>query len=164
MTSVIVAVYADGGVIRSNPSPIGGTWAWCQVDEANQRVRCDSGVYPTNGAQVTNNQAEYIALCKALAALPAGWTGTVYCDSLVTIGRLFRLYGNSGIPDAWVTRARQLVKRLGRVETVLLQGHPTRAELLAGVGSKGLPVSEHNVWCDQACTEAGRLYLAKCAA
>jgi hypothetical protein len=31
---VIVAVYADGGIIHRNPSPVGGTWSWCHVDDA----------------------------------------------------------------------------------------------------------------------------------
>jgi hypothetical protein len=38
-------LYTDGGVIGANPSPFGGTWAYCIVDTAdNQRVTCNSGV------------------------------------------------------------------------------------------------------------------------
>jgi hypothetical protein len=41
---VIVSVYADGGVIGANPSPKGGTWAWCHVNDADHRVKSGSGL------------------------------------------------------------------------------------------------------------------------
>ena len=34
-----IALYTDGGVIGQNPSPIGGTWAWCMVSEGGERTR-----------------------------------------------------------------------------------------------------------------------------
>ena len=49
---------------------------------------------------------------------------------------------------------------MGAIITVLVQGHPTKAELENGWGTKrDLPVSEHNVWCDKACkNESAALY------
>lgn len=45
-------------------------------------------------------------------------------------------------------------------KTVLLQGHPTKADLACGIGKKrNLPVSIHNVWCDEACGKAAREFL-----
>ena len=38
-----VALYADGGVIGSNPSSLGGTWAWCGVSASGDRIRTISG-------------------------------------------------------------------------------------------------------------------------
>ena len=34
-----IALYTDGGVIGQNPSPIGGTWAWCMVGADGTRTR-----------------------------------------------------------------------------------------------------------------------------
>lgn len=161
----IIAVYADGGVIGVNPSPIGGTWAWCHVDATETRIACDSGVTlprPTCPL-ITNNLTEMIALVRGLSALPEGWSGAVYSDSQITLGRLFEGWKLNNIPLVLARQAQEALRRLDLANTyyVLLDGHPTRAQLLAGAGKRGNPVSEHNVWCDQACGKAAKAYQAE---
>jgi ribonuclease HI len=156
----VVAIFADGGCVERNPSPIAGTWAWCHVSEEDERCRQESGLEPAAewpGGMVTNNQMEFVALVRAIEALPSGWTGTVHSDSKVSLGRLFRGWKLTGIPPVWRQRGSLALGRIGQVTVVLLDGHPTRAQLLAGRGKRGNPVSPHNVWCDRACGDAGRL-------
>lgn len=159
--SNIVAVYADGGCILRNPSPYGGTWAYCLVDAAGQRVQGESGVITVAGETVSNNLAEFVAVVMGLEALPAHWSGRVCSDSKVTLGRLFWQWRLRLLPDEWVIRGGEALERLGPLTPVLLDGHPTRAHLAAGIGKRGHPVSEHNVWCDAACGEQAREYLAQ---
>lgn len=155
----VIEVYADGGCINSNPSQIGGTWAWCMVGEDGYVVAYSSGVVR---GYATNNQMEMVALCKALRYLPKGWSGLVCSDSEVTLGRLFRGHAMNNIPVEWIPRVREIVSNLGEVQIRLLQGHPTKADLIAGIGKrKGLPVSKYNVYCDELCAKAGKEYLIK---
>jgi ribonuclease HI len=158
--SKVVALYCDGGVIGRNPSPVGVTYAWCAVDDDDARVQFGSGVIPARaGGTITNNVTEYIAAVKALEAMPDGWNGTLYSDSQVTLGRIFWGWQTSGLPANAIDRCNKALDRLGRVWPVLLQGHPTRADLESGVGAKrGYPVSKHNVFCDQECGRQGREY------
>lgn len=151
--SKIVALYCDGGVINRNPSMIGGTWAWCGVDEEGNRVMREGGVVePVDARPVTNNWTEQIAITKALEAMPDGWSGTVYSDSQIALGRVFLRWRTKNLPDNIKQRGIDALKRLGRVTHCLLQGHPTKADLVRGVGAKrGFPVSVHNVWCDEEC-------------
>ena len=158
-----VALYADGGVIAVNPSPLGGTWAWCLVDAAGERVQTASGVLTAaeNGGPVTNNVTELLALVAGLEALPAGWMGTVYSDSWVSLQRVFCAAKLNNVPQ-WLMHRLYAVQRSGmlaRMTYVLLDGHPTRAQLAAGVGKRGAPVSEHNVFCDAECGRQARSYL-----
>lgn len=158
---IIVALYCDGGVIQKNPSPIGGTWAWCGVDAGGSRVVECGGVVPVNGERlITNNHTEQMAIVKALEAMPDGWSGTVYSDSMIALGRVFKGWRTKNLPVNVSQRAAAAVARLGTIETVLLQGHPTKADLECGIGAKrGFPVSIHNVWCDQECARQAREYL-----
>lgn len=158
---VIVALYADGGVIKKNPSPYGGTWAWCAVDGCGNRVIEKSGVVPATATRtVSNNHTEQIAITLALEAMPDGWSGTVHSDSQIALGRVFKGWREENLPANISIRSRRAVARLGRIQTVLLQGHPTRADLENGIGKKrGYPVSVHNVWCDKACGKAAEEYL-----
>lgn len=154
----VVALYCDGGVIQANPSPIGGTWAWCAVDASGERIAESSGVRP--GAGTTNNLMELIAAVRGLEAMPEGWAGALYTDSNITRGRLFEKWLMRGIPEEWIIRAQMALDRLGVIKGVLLAGHPSKADLKTGKDHiKLLPVSIHNVWCDEAATEAGRQYL-----
>lgn len=152
--SRVVAVYCDGGLVGRNPSDIGGTWAWCGVDKDGNRIVEESGfVAATATRKVTNNHTEQIAICKALEALPDGWSGTVYTDSNCALKRVFRGATTYNLPRNIKARCAAAVRRLGRIEAVLLEGHPSKADLERGYGKKhDLPVSEHNVWCDKACT------------
>jgi ribonuclease HI len=159
----IIACYSDGGVIATNPSPIGGSWAWCHIGAGDVVVAQASGILPAApGAPVSNNVAELTAALRALAALPPGWAGPFYSDSQVTIGRIFWGWAWRGLPASWIGRKDAILARLGPITPVLLQGHPTQADLARGIGAKrGYPVSRHNVMCDRLCTEAGRAYLSK---
>jgi len=133
----IIACYADGGVIGRNPSQIGGTFAWCHIDANNRQVASYSGVItPVEAAlpAITNNLTEMLALVAGLEALPLHWRGTVYSAALQHIDRPHCTY-------------------------VLLDGHPTQAQLAAGKGKRGALVSEWNVWCDKACGAAGAVLL-----
>jgi ribonuclease HI len=154
--ATIVALYCDGGLVGPvNPSPDGGTWAWCAVNPFGARIAQASGVIDApRGGTVSNNVAEFVAAVLALETVPAGWSGTLYSDSLITLNRLFQGWTLTNIPPDWVQRGSAALQRLGNANWVLLQGHPTKAELQAGRGKKGYPVSEHNVWCDQACRAA----------
>lgn len=153
-----LSLYADGGVVGPNPSAIGGTYAWCIV-ENDARVLGDAHFMSAAVARVqggvTNNQSEMMALLKGLEQMPNGWSGTVYSDSIVTLGRLFRGYKWSNLPMWLHQRYRAQVARLNwaSITHVHLDGHPTRAQLASGIGKNGNPVSEHQMWCDQMCTK-----------
>lgn len=157
-----VALYADGGVIGSNPSKLGGTWAWCWVSASGERIRTASGkVLPrTFLPLITNNVTEYVALVKGLESLPEGWSGAVYSDSKITLGRLFAQWRCNGLPLVLVRQGAAAVARLdwANINPILLDGHPAKAQLLAGRGKRGNPVSIHNVWCDAVCAEEARKY------
>lgn len=149
----VVAIYADGGVVGGNPSTIGGVWAWCGVNLQDERVIWRSGFTPVTATRdVTNNNMELIALVKALEALPDNWNGIVCSDSKIALGTLFEGFNARKQPPNIVKRGMMAIERLGKVETMLLQGHPTKEDLAAGIGKRrGLPVSQHNVWCDEEC-------------
>ncbi len=157
-------LYADGGVIQKNPSTVGGTWAWVQVVDGKP-VKAGADVIPASPdwPLVSNNFTEMAALLYGLSSLRNDWNGRICSDSQVTLGRLFWSWKWSNLP-AWmhqqykIQRARLVCWELFSV--VLLDGHPTAEQLQAGVGARGHPVSEHNVWCDHACGEAARNYLA----
>ena len=156
-----VALYADGGVIGQNPSPIGGTWAWCMVGADGTRTRHAYGyVTPADldTPTVSNNHTELLALVLGLEALPAGWAGTVYSDSWVSLQRVFLAAKLANVPPWLVDRLQTLQKSgaLKQMTYTLLDGHPTRAELAAGIGKRGHGVSIHNVWCDQQCSAIAR--------
>lgn len=176
MNKAPVAVYADGGVIGHNPSLIGGTWAYCWLDESNVFLAARRGVIlaaeedgyccppvdvtKTPVQHVTNNLTEFFALGRALHGLPDGWSGQVYSDSRITLGRFFQAWKCEGVPATWIGAMRHITDRLGKIEWTLLDGHPTKAQLASGRGKRGNPCSEYNVWCDKACSEVGREYMA----
>lgn len=140
-----------------NPSPIGGTWAYCWV-QRDLRIRKRSGaVTPEDlGVEaVTNNMTELLAAILALESVPAGWDGTLYTDSRVTACRLKSVQaGQNGTPIWMAERCRKLA---GKYRIALLAGHPTELDLIRGIHrEKRLPVSEHNVACDRMCTLAGK--------
>lgn len=157
----IVAAYCDGGMIGTNPSRIGGTWAFCFIGESGQRIYEKSGyVFPGRYDKdvVTNNHTEFEAMGRMLRALPEKWSGMVYSDSRLTIGRAFRNWKCKGIPDHIQASMRAAVKRLGNVTPVLVGGHPTKEEMQKGKRADGMPCSTHNDWCDRECQRRGRTY------
>lgn len=160
----IVALYCDGGVIAVNPSNFGGTFAWRLVyEDGTARGAGSVLTFSRNGGPVTNNQTEMLALLTGLERLPNDWAGTIYSDSQITLGRVFESWKWTHIP-AWMhvmfKMQRQRLENWEQIKYVLLAGHPTRAQLFSGVGKHGYPVSEHNVWCDKACRQAGESWLS----
>jgi ribonuclease HI len=160
---MIKELYVDGGVIAVNPSPFGGTYAYRLVLD-NGRFFSEGKVVTVSemGGSVTNNQTEMLALLEGLKHLPDDWTGTIYSDSMVTLGRAFSGFKWKNIP-AWMIKLYQEQRRRlihwDQIKHVQLDGHPTKKQLEAGIGKRGNPVSIHNVWCDQACQEAGAKFM-----
>lgn len=156
------ALYCDGGVILKNPSTIGGTWA-VRLVAAGQVVRDASGTITPAEAEttaITNQLAELYSLVRGLEQLPPDWVGVVFSDCECALGRAFMGWRWSNLP-AWLHHryqaARARLVHWSEIGHVLLDGHPTRAQLAAGIGKRGHLVSEHNRWCDLACqAEAGR--------
>lgn len=164
MTTPIVTLYADGGVIGPNPSSVGITWAWRGVSADGKLVAQQSGLYlcssdlPTLG----NNFAELLAAVEALESVPPGWAGLVCSDSQNTLGRVFQGWKvKEGVPPWLVQRLRAVQARvnLAVCRWTLLDGHPTQAQLAAGRGKRGNPVSVHNVECDRQCQLLARTFL-----
>lgn len=160
-----VALYADGGVIGSNPSTIGGAWAWVQVNALGESATASSGVITPAQAGVmtiTNNLTELYAILEARENLPYAWCGTIYSDSWVSLQRVFLGARLKNVPP-WLVERLQRLQRDGwfaRCSWQLLDGHPTRAQLAAGVGKRGRQVSKWNVWCDEECGKQARAFVA----
>lgn len=160
-TNEPMAIYSDGGVIRINPSPEGGTWAWVWVDENGESLREESGFIPTGstyGDRISNNVAELEAAVRALESVPRGWDGTLYTDSQITLLRVTTSLSFAGVPEELVQRCLN-VRTPRRYEVVLLSGHPTREQLRVGIGKGGRPVSIWNCRCDALCGLEARKYL-----
>ncbi len=166
--NVIASLYCDGGVIERNPSPFGGTWAWCMVGEDGSRIGHGSGicVREDNAPAITNNLTELIAAVVGMELLPEGWAGRIYTDSIVTLYRIERREPGrpkakmAGIPLWLVDRLEVARAKLGAYEVHLLGGHPSRAELATGRKAKsGLPCSIHNVLCDKLCAEESARFM-----
>lgn len=159
-------LYVDGGVIGRNPSEIGGTWG-ARLVYGNEVVKEESGTITPQQAglpEITNNLSEMAALLKGLRMLPDDWCGVIYTDSQITLGRAAWGWRWHGIPD-WMYRAFGLqtarLKHWGEIRFVLLAGHPTKAQLAAGVGRNDLPVSIHNVAVDRLCNEQAAKFKAE---
>lgn len=157
----VAAVYADGGVIRINPSPFGGTYAACHVATDGTHLWEASGVVlPVEvGGPVTNNQTEFYAALIGLEALMETDRKIALCsDSHVTLIRFTASAPCRNIPEDWVRRMDEVILR-NKILAIQLDGHPTQKHLASGFGSRGNRVSRHNVWCDLACAVAGRDYM-----
>lgn len=152
-------LFADGGLCGANGSATAGTWAYVIVQDC-QRVESGSGVLTaaTIGLPtISNNVTELYALCKGMRALGEGWRGTICSDSHVTLCRRFPTAKMEGVPEPLIRFARCQFSRFVRTcNWVLLDGHPTRAQLAAGVGKRQGPVSQWNVWCDKECTKQAK--------
>lgn len=167
-----IHLYADGGVILKNPSAIGGTWAWRRVwgvgtTMEDKNPPSESGVITPSLAHmpaITNNLTEMLALLYGIEWLsPAARDVHVLSDSQNALGRLFWGWKWSNIPEWMHEIYRAQRARLIYWETfkiTLLDGHPTKAQLAAGIGKRGNPVSIHNVWCDQACRDQAERFMA----
>lgn len=167
-TTSPIDLYADGGVIGPNPSVLGGTWAWCQVNASGERLGSASGIITPAEVglpAITNNLTELYAILEARESLPYAWSGTIHSDSWVSLQRVFLAAKLKNVPD-WLVERLQRMQRDGWFSGCswkLLDGHPTRVELLAGIGKRGHMVSEHNVWCDTACQQAAQRFRQRAA-
>lgn len=153
----MIALFADGGVIGRNPSKHGGTWAWCQVEsDTVVRLKASGVVTPAEAwlDTITNNYTELMAAVRGMESLPEGWDGLIHTDSYVTLCRISLPKAKfNGIPKDFEERTWAARKRLGKYRVVLLGGHPTKADLLKGIRTDGLPVSRWNVLCDRLCNQ-----------
>lgn len=155
----IVALYADGGLASPNPSPIGGSWAYAAVGEDGEVSHYDSGfVRPEEFdlSTVSANLVEFIALLKAFQCVRPGWSGTAYTDSKVSWERFRKpqTAGMRGVPDSLREEMQKTMQLIGDShQIILLEGHPTKAELQRGVGKGGQPVSRFNVFVDKLCRQ-----------
>jgi hypothetical protein len=102
-----------------------------------------------------------LALVTGLEALPEGWTGSVFSDSQISLGRLFWGWKQVGIP-AWLwQRGAAALQRLDlpNIDPHLLDGHPTAAQLSAGIGKRGHGCSRWNVYADRMCCERAKEFI-----
>lgn len=159
-------LYCDGGVINVNPSPIGGTWAYRIVCNGVVAAEQSGVITPAEAGtpNITNNFTEMLALVRGLQHLTVlpKWTGTIYSDSQITLGRAFMGWKWTGIPKWLYEEFGHAVKGLHnweRIRCVLLSGHPTKAQLQLGTGKGGRPVSIHNVACDRLCGDEARKFM-----
>jgi hypothetical protein len=160
----IISIYADGGIIGRNPSPVGGTYAFCCVDANNNRIIERGGiVLAPKGKHISSPTIEQIALVMALEYLPEGWSGRVHSDCQVALYRVFKNWRTQGLPGSVAARTTAALNRLGKLEYKLIAGHPTKEDLRRGWSSKKhhLPVSEHNVWTDDEANRQKQLYFDK---
>lgn len=162
MQRVVASVFVDGGVLRVNPSPYGGTWAAITIDESGTEIGRESGlVTPADigMATVSNNVTELLAAVEALERLPPGWAGVLHTDSHVTRCRLVgRDPSMNGVPLQLARRMAEAKARAGRFTVVLLDGHPTKAQLASGIGKRGNACSKWNVECDRMCGKLAAEY------
>lgn len=166
MQDRIVEVYCGGGVVKKNPSPIGGTWACVMVGpknessdgrglDNNELSRHSGFITPQQAGlpAISNNYTELLAAVEAMERLPDGWEGPLFTDSFVTVCRLTSVAPKmNGIPDdlqrrMWLSRDRL------KITACLLDGHPTKFHPKRGIGKRGNKVSRWNVLADFLCGE-----------
>lgn len=144
---MIVALYIASGCIGSNPSAIGGTYAW-RIISSEDTIYGRAAVVPASriGAEVTNNQAEMLALLDGLSRLPAHFHGKVYSQSQVTLGRAFAGFRWKNIPD-WMHKRYQVERsRLG-------MWHQIKPEIVDDS-------NEHIRWCVEQCKIAADEFMS----
>ena len=160
----MLKLFTDGGVIKRNPSPYGGTYAWILVEDGEEVDNCYGTIFPKkmDSIFVTNNQTELYAVIQGLKSLYDDEIADICSDSNVTLGRLFRGSPFNNIPQ-WMqkelARERSRLKNFNKFTYTLIGGHPTQRELEEGINEKGHPTSKWNVWCDEKCNEESMKYL-----
>lgn len=171
----ILHCYADGGLLSSNPSRVGGSYGCVHVLD-DQVVWQDSGIIDAallghNGV-VTNNTSELYALCRCIMKVPAGAECAFYSDSENALFRVFDVSALQNVP-AWLcamrSNCKQHLRTLGKFTYCLLAGHPSIEELMLGKSIRRekngkvtrygeVPVSKWNKLCDSMCNEARARY------
>jgi ribonuclease HI len=161
----IASIYADGGLLSSNPSSDGGTFAFVLVDEEGNAIEHTSGIVrPEHAglAAITNNYTELLAVTQAMLYVPERWDGMIYTDSYVTVCRLTaKVPKMNGIPHGLQEKFAEARARLGAFCVTLLDGHPTRKQLESGIGKRGNPVSKWNKLCDDLCNQQAAMFWEK---
>lgn len=162
----MLKLYADGGVIRQNPSPFGGTWAICMVNHLDQLVWKNSGIISPEDMEtpfVTNNQTELLAVIYGLQRVMTSENDLEVCsDSQITLMRVFGHSPFNNIPEWMINLLRWEQKRLTyfkKFTHTLMDGHPTKAQVESGIGKKGHVTSKWNVLCDKLCNEQAEKFL-----
>jgi len=105
---------------------------------------------------------EMYALVQGLWLIDCDETFVVYSDSDITLGRAFRSYGWANIPRSLYEEFGAAVRRLKKWDVAqwhLLDGHPTRQQLITGVGKRGHLVHIENVRCDEMCTREAKHFI-----
>ena len=165
-------LYADGGCIGSNPSPIGGTWAYVLIHNDGETIlKQDSGVITAEEMECpcTNNQMEFYAILRGMINANPNRLKMVCSDSNITLGRFFKGWSITNIPT-WMLKSFREMKLLYntnpftgaiKMKYTLIDGHPTKDQLENGFGKRGHITSKFNVLCDQMCNDAGIKYLKK---
>lgn len=173
-------IYTDAGVLSAGNSVLGGVWAWCYVDGGTVRSS-HSGILLVKGVaapvemegwceeeesgqpHIEINLMELYAAVKGLEAHqlrhPLNANIHLLSDSGNAIGRLTKGWAMKGVPDAIVKRVKKLSGEM-TIQTTLLSGHPTvrGGHFESGVGPRGYPCSEHNVFCDKECDRLRNLF------
>lgn len=160
-------LYTDGGVIKSNPSPFGGTWAYCLVGYRGNHLYEDCDYILANklpSKRITNNQMELLAVIRGLQTIQRDMVIHICSDSEITLGRVFKNYSMENIPDWMIEQLDDEKKRLHnfkKFKYTLLSGHPTKAQLETGIGRRGHPVSYWNKHVDELCRKAAQDYSSE---
>lgn len=157
-------LFCDGGVILTNPSSYGGSYAWVLI-ENDQIIKEGNGiVLPTDVGLpvITNNLMELQAALSGISQMEKGWEGTLWTDSQVTFFRLGSSESFGGIPAKMRAQCLEL-RRARRWQVKLLKGHPTQVMLNKGYVTnhlgKHIPVNKWNVYCDEKCQQLAKEFL-----
>lgn len=160
----VLRVFADGGLIGSNPCPEGGVYAFVHLQEG-RILRETKGIVTAVMAgltSVTNSYTELLAAVLALEAVPDEVVRVqLFTDNFATVCRLRNQRpAFVNIPSDLTQRTWAVRARVKHLTVTLLDGHPTKKQLETGIGKRGNPVSKYNVLCDELCRQAKDLYKA----
>ena len=156
----ILAGFCDGGVMGSNPSKLGGTWAWCHIGAGNERIATKSGMIktiPGKRDEITNNEMELAAMIYLLQSFPERWSGQVFTDSRLTVLRIKAVQNGRStreISMKSIVLIKAALDRLSTVEVYWLPGHSREPFPFLVYGLGTVDVNPHNRWCHQACDDA----------
>lgn len=169
-------LYCDGGLMKKNPSSIGGSWAFCGVDSERKLLIAYADIVVCKESQIiSNNTTETIAICKALELMPIGWDGTIISDSKVALTRTFSNPKFTGCPGNVRIRLKEAFNRLKVKNYIHVAGHPIITELKGEFGfdnetnlplsrklsdsGKQMPCSKHNAYVDALCNQVMKEYF-----
>lgn len=136
------------------------------VDTADQEIGYQAGVVTPQAVGttvITNQVSSVVAILAGLAALPTGWSGMVASPQEIALGRVCRGYTLTGIPPVLIQRGQRVLQRFDpdALQPVVLAGQPTLAQIRAGGGAHGKPVSQHQVTCQTLCQQVAQVWCAE---